>query len=106
MSNAKYYKALGIKPGDSLSGEQLAQIAGMKARDVDGVKDLSPDPTPREVTDEDIGGALDLLEMGNDDHWTKVGLPSMAAVENLLGTDTIKRADVERVRPDLIRVEA
>lgn len=55
---------------------------------------------------EDVGGdilaALAMLETDNDDHWTAQGLPSVAAVSELTGTD-VTRAQIKAVAPDARR---
>ncbi len=51
----------------------------------------------------DIREAVSKLDKENDDHWTGDGLPSMKAVENLVGDSSIKRKDVTQVVGDFRR---
>ncbi len=55
---------------------------------------------------EKIAAAVRGLDPENDEHWTDAGLPAMAAVESLVGSKDIKRADVNAAVPDWNRDKA
>jgi hypothetical protein len=60
---------------------------------------------------EAIEGALDKLDEGNDNHWTKLGLPSIEAVNALMsrvdaGDEKASRSMIEAVRPGFVRYMA
>jgi hypothetical protein len=46
------------------------------------------------------------LDYKNDEHWTEQGLPSVAAVRAIAGVETISRADITALAPNLTREEA
>ncbi len=50
--------------------------------------------------------ALLKLDPANDDHWTDAGLPSVEAVREIAGVQTISRADITALAPNLNRDEA
>jgi hypothetical protein len=50
--------------------------------------------------------ALLKLDHKNDEHWTDAGLPSVAAVREIAGVETITRADITALAPQLNREEA
>jgi hypothetical protein len=58
------------------------------------------DDTP--ATAEDIASAIGLLDPANDDHWTKAGLPEVAAVAELAGKP-VTRAAITAAAPDAKR---
>lgn len=59
------------------------------------------DTTPR--TDPmPLASALAALDPADDSHWTSAGLPSVAAVSDIVGAP-VSRADIETVAPDLKR---
>jgi len=70
-----------------------------------GVLELLDEDQPEPSMD-DIAEAISQLDPENDDHWTEAGLPAMAAVEDLVGTKDIKRADVGAAMPDWDRDKA
>ncbi|MCP4900884.1 MAG: hypothetical protein GY906_28285 [bacterium] len=49
-----------------------------------------------------IREALTQLDMMNDEHWTRTGLPAVKAVEELLG-EPVKRVEIEEATPGLVR---
>lgn len=53
-----------------------------------------------------VGEALAKLNPNNDDDWTAMGLPAIAAVEKYVGRAGVTRAMVEAVAPDLRRSTA
>lgn len=61
----------------------------------------SEDPSNSEIL-----AAIQLLDAADDTHWTASGLPAMAALENILETDRVTRADVTRVAPQYDRAVA
>ena len=65
-----------------------------------------PDSEDKQPASESIATALRQLDPENDDHWTEAGLPSMAAVEERVGSKDIKRADVAAAMPDWDRDKA
>ena len=52
---------------------------------------------------EQITAALLELDHDNDDHWTEAGLPSMNAIEELLGDVKVTREDVNAVDSEFKR---
>ena len=75
---------------------------------VDLLKKNAPAPGKQsepEMT-EKIAAAVRGLNPENDEHWTGAGLPAMAAVEDLVGSKDIKRADVEAAVPGWDRDKA
>lgn len=66
---------------------------------------LEPDPALLEMP-EKIADAVRKLDPEDDDHWTDAGLPAMAAIEALVGTKSIVRADVEAAAPGWDRDKA
>jgi hypothetical protein len=50
--------------------------------------------------------ALLKLDARNDDHWTDAGQPAVAAVRHFAGVETISRADITHLAPNLTREEA
>ncbi len=58
------------------------------------------------MTTDAIRNALALLDPSNDEHWTKGGHPAMAAVQALAGDETITRAMIATVAPELTRESA
>jgi hypothetical protein len=50
--------------------------------------------------------ALTKLDPKNDGHWTDDGLPAVAAVREIAGVETISRADIVALAPNLNREEA
>lgn len=56
------------------------------------------------ATADDIVAAIDLLDARNEDHWTKAGLPEVAAVRELAGKP-VTRAAIEAAAPDAKRPE-
>lgn len=52
---------------------------------------------------ESVKAALDQLDAANDEHWTAGGLPAMGAIEALIGTKEITRAEVTAMFPDFKR---
>lgn len=50
--------------------------------------------------------ALSRLDPKNDEHWTRDGKPSVAAVERLYGSADVRRADIEAAAPGLTRLNA
>ncbi len=53
-----------------------------------------------------IRNALAQLDPSNDEHWTKGGHPAMAAVQALAADESITRAMIATVAPDLTRETA
>lgn len=68
------------------------------------VPELEPEPVLE--MSEKIAGAVRGLDPENDEHWTEAGLPAMAAVEDVVGSKDIKRADVEAAEPGWDRDKA
>lgn len=56
----------------------------------------------QDQADEAILAALGKLDKAVDAHWTKGGLPDVKAVIEIAGFE-VKRADIERVAPSLVR---
>ena len=50
--------------------------------------------------------ALLKLDHKDDEHWTDSGLPSVNAVRDIAGINTISRADIAALAPNLTRAEA
>jgi hypothetical protein len=50
-----------------------------------------------------IQAALAKLDPANPDHWTNDGAPRMGAVEELVGTKSVTRADVAKAAPNFSR---
>ncbi|MEE9160020.1 MAG: hypothetical protein V3U60_16745 [Gammaproteobacteria bacterium] len=65
---------------------------------LDSAETAIDDPISPDMT-EQIAAAVRDLDPENDDHWTDAGLPAMKAVEDVVGTKAIKRADVEAAAP-------
>lgn len=71
-------------------------------------------PTPPEeqpnklqaLGNERLATALGQLDPENDEHWTKIGKPAMAALEQFYGSTDFTRADVEAAIPDFDREAA
>jgi len=64
-------------------------------------------PAPgKQSLSERIKTAILELDPEHDDHWTDAGLPAMAAVEDLVGSKSINRADVAAAVPDWDRDKA
>lgn len=61
---------------------------------------------PKPLGDAKLEKALAKLDPENDDHWTKDGLPALAAVESFYGSAGVKRADVTAAAPALRRNNA
>jgi len=57
------------------------------------------------ATNEDILAAVTQLDPANDEHWTADGQPRLDAVENLLGSDTSRKA-VTNAAPEFTRGHA
>lgn len=53
-----------------------------------------------------LRSALIALDPKDDSHWTDNGLPSVAAVRALAGDDSISRANINELAPQLTREEA
>lgn len=84
--------------GDTPAGE------AERGADGNGSEDLVNDPKPE--GDAKLAKALAKLDPENDDHWTKDGLPALAAVESLYGSAGLKRADITAAAPGLRRTNA
>lgn len=72
------------------------------------VEDMKPETEPPGITTDitnpvSIEEAVMRLDHDNDDHWTKDGLPSMSAIEAIIGDSTITRPDVEAATDGLRR---
>lgn len=63
----------------------------------------APDEQP---SPEQIAAAVRGLNPETDAHWTDAGLPAMAEVEKLVGSKSIKRADVAHAVPGWDRDKA
>lgn len=59
-----------------------------------------------EELNERLAKAVRSLDPENDDHWTKDGRPTMAAVEKSYGATDFTRADVDAVAPGYTRDKA
>lgn len=53
--------------------------------------------------DTQIKAALDSIDHGCDECWTKGGLPAMSYVEGFVGDNTITRRQVSAACPNLVR---
>lgn len=53
-----------------------------------------------------LQSALEQLDHGNDDHWTKNGAPRIDAVEKFFGGAGITRKDIQRIAPKLVREQS
>lgn len=68
------------------------------------------EPAPEEVPNvaqqlgnDRLAAALRQLDPENDDHWTKLGKPTMSAVEKLFGSAAVTRDEVEAAIPGFNR---
>ena len=111
LAALKYAKANG------LSGEDIVDVVNQENNEnepetvvgddneskAEGEPEKSEEAPDAESVGDKIKLALDLLDHDNDEHWTQAGLPSMDAVEALVGDDTITRSDVESASPGFVR---
>ena len=69
------------------------------------VTELEAEAAARGPDPDLIRAAIEGLDPKNDAHWTKAGLPEVAAVKEALGAD-VNRAQIEAAAPDAKRPEA
>lgn len=69
------------------------------------VAELEAEAAARGPDPDLIRAAIDGLDPKNDEHWTKAGLPEVAAVKEALGAD-VNRAQIEAAVPDAKRPAA
>ncbi len=69
------------------------------------VAELEAEAAARGPDPDLIRAAIDGLDPKNDEHWTKAGLPEVAAVKEALGAD-VNRAQIEAAAPDAKRPAA
>jgi hypothetical protein len=84
-----------VPSADEVADEMRRAI--LRKREADEPED---DGAP--ATAEDIATAIGLLDPLNDDHWTKAGLPEVAAVAELAGKP-VTRAAITAAAPDAKR---
>lgn len=68
-----------------------------------GQTDAPVAPAPQLPVDERLRNALNQLDPENDEHWTKLGKPAIAALEPIYGSGGFTREDVEAALPDFSR---
>lgn len=90
-----------IKPGD---GAATDGNAGVRT-DGDGFEN-SGHGNKSSAIDIEIKEAILTLDIKNDDHWTKAGLPDVSVIRDLTGDSLIKREDIEAVLPGYTRQAA
>lgn len=125
--NAKAMKQLALENAELK--QRLANIESMLSTQLankvaEPEVDTTPDPEPEDDGDENdneetdgqgtpdgdgvaveevlykqIAEAVEMLEDGNDEHWTSRGEPQMKVLEDILGTKDFTRADVEKANP-------
>ena len=85
----------GFIPGQLVTFDQIAMQQRQLMREaVSGKK--------KQTLSEQIIKALSQLDQANNKHWTGSGLPSVKAVEEILGRD-ITRADINDAAPEFRR---
>ncbi len=91
-------------PGDSVkvSGDKDPLIAGGFAT-YETAMAASADEFRATASGDDITSALDLLDTGNDEHWTAKGLPALSAMRELTGDVKLSRHDINAATPDFER---
>lgn len=47
-----------------------------------------------------IAGALNALDVNNDEHWTKTGLPKLKALKEMTGNDELSMSEVNNLLPE------
>tara|TARA_R110000787_G_scaffold19874_10_gene59165 strand:+ start:5187 stop:5537 length:351 start_codon:yes stop_codon:yes gene_type:complete len=100
-----FYDQRLIEAGDVFHLKDKAAFSDKWMEPVDFKPDEKPtDETPSDISDDDIKAAVGMLDHANDGHWTAKGEPAMAAIEALVGSDKITRADVERAVGKVARV--
>jgi hypothetical protein len=92
----------GMIPSVEEIADDLRRAIIRKREDDAEAGDDDDDDTP--ATAEDIVSAIGLLDPNNEDHWTKAGLPEVAAVRELAGKP-VTRAAIEAAAPDAKRPE-
>ena len=85
----------GFIPGQLVSFEEIARQQRELMQQALSAKQA-------ESLSEQIIKALSQLDQANNKHWTGAGLPSVKAVEEILGRD-ITRADINDAAPDFKR---
>lgn len=75
------------------SGETDPRIAELEAK----VAELQAWIDAKNGTD--LTDAIECLDDANDDHWTRGGEPSLAALQELTGNMSITRADANKANP-------
>lgn len=99
----------GAAEGGADSGGGAADApagAAERGADGDGPKHLvngEPAGTPQNAK---LVRALSRLDPKNDEHWTRDGKPSVAAVERLYGSADVRRSDIDAAAPGLMRLNA
>jgi len=85
---------------------QVELVPTEKAQEVAPPQPPKPEEQPNKqqaLGNERLAAALQKLDPENDEHWTKLGKPAMAALEQFYGSTDFTRADVEAAIPDFNR---
>ncbi len=93
--------AAAIKTLVELKDAADARVAELQAR----VAELEAEAATRGPDADLIRAAIEGLDPKNDAHWTKAGLPEVAAVKEALGAD-VSRAHIDAAAPDAKRPAA
>lgn len=84
-----------VVPDTAGSAEETAQANEPAADEVPNVA--------QQLGNERLAAALRQLDPENDDHWTKLGKPTMSAVEQFYGSAAVTRDEVEAAIPGFSR---
>lgn len=99
-----------IQSESGSSGEESSEEATTDNKTNDnsetGSEELPSEGSGEGEPDSKLIESIKKLDPTNNDHWTKIGLPAMEAVEAFYGSPDIKRADVEAAIPGYDREAA
>ena len=85
---------------------QVVRDDAQSDQETAAVQEPAPEEIPnvaQQLGNERLAAALRQLDPENDDHWTKLGKPTMSAVEQFYGSAAVTRDEVEAAIPGFNR---
>lgn len=92
-------------PEDPEETAEKNRVADQKvAAKATAILDLNNKIEEESEMSDKISLVLESLDHQDDNHWTKDGKPLMSYIEDLVGSEDIKRSDVDSVKPGFVRI--